>query len=182
MVTQDKKDTMKDLFGSEPIRALSWKQPFGSLMLHGKIETRKWATKYRGLVLICCSQKEYTDEQLDSMASIKQVGKIITTLSPLDTWKTFGKAIAIGRLVDCRPMTIHDEDKAFIKFKPAWKEMRKNKDGSVRYVVKRLYCHIYADVRPIKPFDFKGAQGWRKLTKEVIEKIEILTVNKTEKV
>lgn len=165
---------MKDLFGSEEIRALSWKQPFASLMLHDKIETRKWATKYRGLVLICVSQKEYTENELKALSGIKQLDRIMNILSPFQIVQTCGKAIAIGRLVDCRPMTINDEDKAFIKFRPAWKECKKNKDGSTRYVVKRLYCHVYQDIQPIKPFDFKGAQGWRKLNKNIIDKIEII--------
>jgi hypothetical protein len=49
--------------GSFPIdqklMALSWKQPYAELMLHGKIETRTWQTKYRGWVMVCASKQPY---------------------------------------------------------------------------------------------------------------------------
>lgn len=41
------------------IRALSTKQPYASLMLHGKVETRTWDSKYLGWVLICASKQAY---------------------------------------------------------------------------------------------------------------------------
>lgn len=147
---------MKDLFGLEEIRALSWKQPYASLMLHGKIETRRWATPYRGLVLICASLKEYTDEQLDLLAGDKQVSRIINTLSPIKIEETNGTAIGIGRLVDCRLMKKSDEDKCFVQYSPD------------------LWCHIYQEVKAIEPFPWKGSQGWRKLTKEIRDQIIII--------
>lgn len=52
MITQD------DLIKS-PLRALSWKEPYATLMLHGKVETRTWPTDYRGLVLNCVALKDY---------------------------------------------------------------------------------------------------------------------------
>ena len=48
----------------EPIKALSWKQPYASLMLKGKIETRSWPTNYRGLVLICASKAPYSIKEI----------------------------------------------------------------------------------------------------------------------
>lgn len=61
---------MTNLFEGEEIRALSWKEPYASLMLHGKIETRPWSTKYRGLVLVCASQKPYTEAELMGIAGV----------------------------------------------------------------------------------------------------------------
>ena len=39
-------------------RAICLKQPWANLVMEGKktIETRKWTTKYRGVILICSSQ------------------------------------------------------------------------------------------------------------------------------
>lgn len=37
-----------------------------------------------------------------------------------------------------------------------------------------LYCHLYEDVKPIKPFPWKGSQGWKKLDRETIDKIQII--------
>jgi hypothetical protein len=52
---------MNTEFLNQEIRALTWKEPYASLMLHGKIETRTWYTKYRGLVLICAGLKHYNE-------------------------------------------------------------------------------------------------------------------------
>jgi hypothetical protein len=145
---------------NEPIRALSWKEPYASLMLHGKIETRTWGTKYRGLVLICSSKKAYTHEQVYNIS-----GGLVTDFirkvigRNYDHWQNNiikqGYAIAMGRLVDCRPMKKKDEDKCFVRYNS------------------NLWCHIYEDVRAINPFPWKGSQGWKILTEEQISKIEL---------
>jgi len=68
--------------------------------------------------------------------------------------KSAGNAIAIGRLVNCRPMNPEDEDKCFVQYHPD------------------LYCHIYENVKAIKPFPWKGMQGWTILTSEQIRQIQ----------
>ena len=145
-----------DLFGKEEIRALSWKQPFASLMLLGKIETRTWYTKYRGLVLICASKGFYNEAQIMSMSGEVQTQHAFVSLLQKGIKEERGKAIALGRLVECRPMQPTDEDKCFVKYNSG------------------LWCHIYEDVKPIKPFAWKGCQGWKKLDQETINKIEYL--------
>lgn len=140
----------------EPIRALNWKQPFASLMLFGKIETRTWETNYRGLVLMCASKVPYSEEQIQNISG---QNKILSTL--MDRIKSghaepLAKAFAIGRLVDCRLMRKEDEEKCFVKHHP------------------NLFCHIYEDVKEIKPFDWKGAQKWKKVDQDVINKIEFI--------
>lgn len=138
------------------IKALSWRQPYGSLMLHGKIETRTWSSNYRGLVLICTSIRSYTIDKISRISGMKQFNRIIDTTTHLDLGGKNGMAIAIGRLIDCRPMVKEDEDKCFVKYYPD------------------LYCHIYEDVTPIKPFPWKGKQGWMKVPEEIINKIVLL--------
>jgi len=151
---------MEGLFENEVIRALSWKQPYAEMMLHGKIETRTWNTNYRGLVLICASKKGYNFNQVYSIAGDKQILRITDVLGRNnDHWYGLhrsGIAIAVGRLIDCRPMRKEDEDKCFVEFHPD------------------LYCHVYEDVKEIKPFDWKGSQGWKKLDEETIKKITLL--------
>ena len=142
---------MSDLFGNHEVRALSWKQPYASLMLHGKIETRKWPTKYRGLVLICASKTGYKFEVINNQISgSKQCDRIWLTLE-CERFKDLpsGQAIALGELVDCRKMRPEDEDACFVKYNPD------------------LWCHIYRNVRAIQPFDYKGSQGWRKITNDL---------------
>lgn len=72
-------------------KAISLKQPFANLVASGRktIETRKWATKYRGDLVICSSQKPKIEP--------------------------YGKALCIVELYDVRPMTKKDENKACIK-------------------------------------------------------------------
>lgn len=139
---------------NETLRALSWKQPYATLMLHGKIETRTWYTKYRGLVLICASKLPYHQEVFHEISGKEQYKRIWENVDPDDT--ITGHAIAIGRLVDCRSMLIRDEDKCFVKYHPD------------------LYCHIYEDVKPIVPIPWKGSQGWKTVDPEFIKTIKFL--------
>jgi len=149
---------MTDLFGDKELRALSWKEPFASLMLHGKIETRTWATDYRGLVLICASKKPYNREQVYEIAGGDQYRHIeeIIEKKNIDADSTLGHAIAVGELVDCRLMQLKDEEACFVEY------------------YSDLWCHVYEDVRPIKPIPFKGVQGWKKLDKSFHDQIKYL--------
>lgn len=149
---------------TEPIKALSWKQPWASLMLppHNKIETRTWPTRYRGLVLICASKKGYPWDATARIAGPENWERILDMLDENQLSfrtnrgyfdGTQGHAIAVGNLVDCRPMTPADEQKCFVQY---WQG---------------LWCHIYADVTPIEPFPFKGSLGFRNLSQEDINLI-----------
>ncbi|CAB4218363.1 hypothetical protein UFOVP1596_17 [uncultured Caudovirales phage] len=137
------------------IRALSWKQPFATLMLHGKIETRTWPTKYRGLVLICASKQPYGFNTIKEIAGDYQYNRIMELI--IDVPLHYGHAIAVGKLVDCRPMWKDDEDACFVQYFPS-----------------ALWCHVYEDVRAIEPMPFKGKQGWGKLDQEFINRIKFL--------
>ena len=75
------------------LKALSIKQPWASMIERGEktIETRTWATKYRGPLLIVASK----EPRINGLPS--------------------GKALCIVNLVDCRPMTAADEEAACCK-------------------------------------------------------------------
>lgn len=152
---QKERRLVSDLFGGNEVMALSWKQPFAELMLHGKIETRTWFTNYRGLVLICASKQPYHQEVYGSISGPEQYKRIWNTLGNPDECIT-GNAIAVGRLINCYPMRKEDEDKCFVEYYPG------------------RYCHVYDDVKAIKPFPWKGSQGWRKVSQEIIDQIEYL--------
>lgn len=70
------------------MKALSIKQPWANLIATGQktIETRLWATEYRGSLLIVSSKKP--------------------NIHPA------GFALAVAELVDCRPMMASDEKAA----------------------------------------------------------------------
>jgi len=137
--------------------ALSWKEPYGSLMLppFDKAETRTRPTKYRGPVLICTSQKPYPWHIVQDISGPVQFQRITDMMSSVHFQPT-GHAIAVGDLVDCRPTKKSDEDKCFV--------------GGHTY----LYVHVYENVRPIKPFPWKGKQGWKKVPQEIINQIEFI--------
>lgn len=138
----------------DPVRALSWKQPYASMMLHGKQETRSWPTKYQGLVLICASQQPYNVNQIYQISGAHHGRRIAETINLKEVPK--GMAIAVGRLVGCRAMMPNDMDSTFVSY------------------YSDLFVHIYSDVRPIQPFEWKGKQGWTTLTAEQKEKIILL--------
>lgn len=145
-----------ELLSGVKLLALSWKEPFASLMLYGKIETRVWPTKYRGLVLICSTKTDYSQQTIIDITG-KQFGRAMDILqqNKINWNETKGKAIAIGRLVDCRKMLPGDEEKCFVKY------------------YHNLFCHIYEDVQPIKPIIWKGKQGWTSVSQDFIRSIEL---------
>lgn len=150
---------MTNLFNNKEIRALSWKQPFATLMAHGKIETRTWYTSYRGLVLICASKKEYGEKKLIRIAGLDQYNRINQVVKEVGQDKILegrGHALYVAELVDCRQMTIHDQDQCFVQYDPI------------------LYCHIYKNVRAIKPIPWKGTLGWKVLDPDFINQIEFI--------
>jgi len=88
------------------MKALSVKQPWANLIASGEksIETRTWATEYRGELLIVSSKSP--------------------NIPPA------GSAVAVAKLVDCRLMTRTDEDAARCEVYPgaySWvlKDIRK---------------------------------------------------------
>jgi hypothetical protein len=148
-------DKNSSLYNGEAIRALTWKQPFAELMLHGKIETRTWSTDYRGWVLICAGLQTYNGRELSTMLSADLYSKNQHLFENIVRGGSLycGKAIAVGQLTDCRPMEPSDVDKCFVDYHPG------------------LYCHIYENVAQIEPMPWKGSQGWRQVPEEVKSKI-----------
>lgn len=141
----------------QKLMALSWKQPYAELMLHGKIETRTWNTNYRGWVLICASQKGYHTEQLRNISGGYQLNRMGQYLA-IENPGYESKAIAIGYLSDCRQMKPEDEDKCFVQYYPD------------------LFCHIYESVQAIEPFPWKGSQGWKEVAPEIKNQIKSKTL------
>lgn len=96
------------------MKALSIKQPWANLIASGKktIETRKWKTDYRGPLLIVSAK--------------------VPDIAPA------GFALAVAKLVDCRPMSVLDEPEA---------QCRKY-EGAFAWVLE--------DIRPITPLLVRG--------------------------
>lgn len=148
------------------VRALWWKQPFASLMLYGKQETRSWNTDYRGLVLVCASKKPYAGEEMVKICGYEQYKRIHATLPVSKLLQ--GHAIAIGRLKGVKRMGDYPFIKPEIEAKTF---VQWNAD---------LFIHEYEDVREIRPFPFPGAQGWRTLNYDQKTLISFKQIDKPE--
>lgn len=116
------------------MKALSVKQPWAWLIASGRktIETRTWPTNYRGPILIVSSKKMMTRDDFKEF-------RLAFTDCPVTMW--YGFAVCKANLVDCRPMTKEDENKAGCEIY----------DGA--------YSWVLEDVEPIKPFAVKGQLG-----------------------
>ena len=111
------------------MKALSVRQPWGSLILSGRksIETRTWFTEYRGPVLICASNvRQMSDEGRDAMKRHE-----------LDDIPR-GVALCLVDLVDCRPMIADDEAAACCS------------------LYDRAFSWCLANVRPVRQVPLKG--------------------------
>ena len=149
---------LTDLIGYNELRALSWKEPYGSLMLQGKIETRTWYTDYRGWVLMCASKVPYPREVVYGISG-EQMHRINATFGFDDQYKGAGYcgyAFAVGFLAECRRMKESDEKAAYVTYYPD------------------LFSHIYEKVQKIEPFPWRGSQGWRIVKPETINQIILL--------
>ena len=83
-----------DLCGGDLVPALSLWEPWASLMAVGAktIETRSWATRYRGPLLICASK----NRSEATLADDSDFGRALGS-----TQLAFGHAVALVRLYDC---------------------------------------------------------------------------------
>lgn len=99
------------------MKALSIKQPWANMIVAGEktIETRTWCTDYRGLLLIVSSKAPRIEPA--------------------------GYALAIGKLIDCRPMTKIDEEEACCEIYPS------------------AYAWVLTNIKRIEPFPVKGKLG-----------------------
>lgn len=116
------------------MKALSVKQPFASLILEGKktIETRTWATDYRGPLLICASLKPHSGLLL--LDGFAHDAKGYASAKNLPT----GVMLCVVDLVDCRKMHISDHRQACCAWYP------------------ELWAWELANVRPVQPSEIRG--------------------------
>jgi len=116
------------------IRALSFHEPFASLIAYGKktIETRYWKAK-PGWFLVCAAQRRLSKEKEREWCR---------KYADVKLEMHYGKAVAIANISECREMIEADEEKACV--------------GS--------YCGAFSwileNVIRINPFPVTGRQKW----------------------
>ncbi len=99
------------------MKALSIKQPWANMIASGEktIETRTWCTDYRGPLLIVSSKTPRIEPA--------------------------GYALAVAKLIDCRPMTKDDEEEACCEIYPS------------------AHAWVLTNIRRIDPFPIRGKLG-----------------------
>lgn len=147
----------KEEIMANTVRLLTLNEPFASLMLVGKGETRKQPTNVRGLVCIHSAKKAYPASTVFNISGQNQYSRIIKTVGSPQTQEHI---LCIGRLINCREMTPTDEDITYVKYVEPWFE--ENKAGQL--IEKRLWVYEFIDMTPIAPIKYKGSQGWSILT------------------
>lgn len=163
-----------DLFGSEQIeviRTLGFYEPFGSLMLHGKIETR-WVREGRrppfplGKYLLYTTKNPVSSIDLFEWCGVEIRCLIQNTM--LSTPYINGSALAIGELVDIRLLTPEDEERAFVKYVG-----RKTFIINGKQVPKIQWALVFKNVKRIEPFKWEyGKQGTGFVPEKVIPLIK----------
>jgi len=166
---------MKNLFGEETIRTIGLYQPYATLMLHGKVETRwvyhtKKAPFPLGKYLIYSTKKAYSGSEFAHIAGDHTVDAIkLVEHDPSINLNGYG--LCIGDLVRVVPLN-------------GWEAMINTfVDPPMRYMTsiepftldgRVLWGLYFENMRRIKPFPFKGKQGIGFLTAEQKQLIEFV--------
>lgn len=148
------------------IRTLGLWQPFASMILHGKTETRKVRKGMKppfphGIYLIYSTQKVTPPTDLTHWCTAEQQDLIFQTLRDEPTAELRGYALAIMEVKGLAKMTRHDEHHAYIKH--------------VEWPEHDVWMFAQENVQRIEPFEFKfGKQGVGILPESERQKIVIL--------
>lgn len=158
---------------SEKIRTLGFYEPFGSLMLHNKVETR-WVRKGKkppfplSKYLFYTTQQPCSNKDVFDWCGLEIMLSISETLGTNKKSELNGFAIAVGELVEVRPLTKEDEGKAFVKFIGEKTEVIKGEK-----ITKVQWALIFKDVKPITPFRWEhGKQGVGFLPEHLYSKLQ----------
>ena len=106
--------------------------------------------------MICASKQPFGLYDIERISGLRQVERITDLMPGYFNTAPVAKAIAVGNLIQCRPMVKEDEDACFVR----WRD--------------ELWCWVFDEVRPIKPFDWKGQLGLTELGQHIKDKIEYI--------
>lgn len=149
----------------ERIRTLGLYQPFGTLMHHGKIETR-WVKKGKkppfplGLYLIYSTKKMYEAPELYEISGRKGVEWMNEVLRNDNTIDKCGYALSIGELYQVSKMTRDIELECFVQYRES--------------ETHDLHALRFKNVKRLEPYQWKyGKQGIGFVPKEEYKNIII---------
>lgn len=156
------------------IRTLGFYQPFGTLMLHGKIETR-WVREGRnppfplGKYLFYTTQKSCDDATLLEWCGEEIMMSIVKEVLNDETRTLSGYAIAVGDLWKTEQLKKPEEAKSFVKF--IGNKTFETKEG---WDAKTQWGLHFENVKRIEPFKWNfGKQGVGFVPESELNKIKI---------
>lgn len=165
----------------DKFRTIGFYQPFGSLMLHGKIETR-WILEDRvppfplGKYLFYTTQSPIYKPTLIEWCGDEILSKIDKVLENEPTKNLggagVGYAIAIGELTKIRLLKKEEADLAFVKFVGTQNQLNTT---TAKYQIKDQWALHFENVQRIEPFVWKfGKQGIGFVPESELSKIKII--------
>jgi hypothetical protein len=139
------------------MKALSIIQPWASFIATGtkQMETRSWATPYRGNIAIHASKESKTSR--DEVAYFR-----LTDPDLFDDWRglPYGAVIAVARLVDCIPTGDAQRTMQMWSFDLDCRVTINDIEYSLGDFSPSRYAWLLADVRRLpEPIPYRGAQG-----------------------
>jgi hypothetical protein len=138
---------------SKLIRGITLWQPWAGLVANKfkRVETRSWATTYRGVILIHSAKRTPLPSELEPFS------KYVPSLSELT--QDFGKLVAIAQLNDCILMT-----EEFIEKQSELERLCGNWQPG-------RYAWKLTEIRKIDPIPCQGKQGLWIPPKDMITKL-----------
>ena len=151
------------------MKALCVHQPWASMIARGAkiIETRSWRTRYRGPIAILATKRRRIHELIHAGACWNVCGALGRRMGegdsvPLYDALPFGSVLAVGELVDCRPVetfTIGELDGPRTPDMPHGDLYQFSERQLGNYDLGR-YGWVLANVQPLsEPLPWRGRQG-----------------------
>lgn len=149
---------MESEWNKQEVKALTIKQPYASLCLEGKIETRTWQTHYRGVVLIHAAASKPSNKHIKEASGIEQSVRVAEAVKSCTVNPDInrGKIIGIAELYDCHPMRPDHADQCFVAYNPG------------------LWCHKFRNIQFLSPIKAKGLLNYWKPSQEIINQLLII--------
>lgn len=152
------------------MKALSLWQPWASAIATGakRIETRSWSTDYRGPLAIHAAKRYVHEEMIflhscwEWCAALAPLGVRMGQRESLKDLLPFGALVCVCDLIDCRPSESFTVGELDARRYSAGNEGREHHSWTERQMgdfSPRRFGWVLANVRPIKPVAWRGAQG-----------------------
>lgn len=155
------------------MKALTLTQPWASLVALGakRLETRSWATTYRGPLAIHAAKAYNTDDMIQRLSTWPFRGGLMPLLGPMGSdrledprpWELlpYGRVIATGFLDDCRRTEDLTQGELDVVRAPMGgvHDLYEFTERAFGNFAARRFAFTLRDMRPIDPVPARGMLG-----------------------